>query len=267
MARDIVYVDSKQVIYDDDTSSPILAPDSDDNPYSYQPWKWDDRIWTSPDYENLDVYLPALHDAGVWGIPENYWQCGVADTQLDLEVIGATLQRQESVDKWTFKVRHGNYYRFHDKRYLFADRSIIQHVDNAENEDSRNILQLSRVPRAGSPVRAVIWQRNAYTHLVTPFRVINKKTNFSGLYSASGELQPTRTGNLDEIAWSNVDTSKKEFVVDYAPEWLKYAQLGDTPVGAKMSVDFSQEVGSTIDSTEGDYTAVEILTLRVISRL
>jgi hypothetical protein len=212
MATTVVQVDTIQVIYKDNTRTPLIGPDSPDGEHVFAPWKWDERMWTDEYFENSERAIPVLGDQDTRGIPEEYWQSGVGDDQIDLEVLEPAGLRQESQERWTAHIRHGDYYKFHKPRYLFADRSQVQFVDNTENESSRNVLQLDEVPKYGSSIMALMWTRNELGEPVL-FRFIQKRMQFTGLYDEDGEQDTIDSAG--DIVWSAVDTSRREFVVQW----------------------------------------------------
>jgi len=212
-----VEVDVKQIVYKTDAPSPLIAPDSEDSGYEWSPWRWDRRIWGDENYENYKTILPVLHDAETWGIPDDFWQSGVGKADgMDLRVEKSCRLRQESIGKWTFEIKPGNFFRFHDRRYLFADRSVIQQVDNSDNEThdsiANNTLQLTHVPRLGSPVWATMWTRNNVGK-IDICKFVHKRVDFTGVYSSDSLQQATRD-RLNDIAWDKVDRTRDEFLVD-----------------------------------------------------
>lgn len=216
MVTTVVQVDTTQVIYDDNTRTPLIGPNSPDDEYTFVPWKWDERMWTSEYFENTERAISTLGDQEIRGVPEDHWQSGVGSNAIDLEVLRAISLRQESQERWTTEVRHGEYYKFYRPRHLFADRSEVQFIDNTENENlggaDRNVLQLSEIPKYGSPIIALMWTRNDLDEPVL-FRFIQKRMQFTGIYDEDGEQDTIDDdGN---IIWAAVDTSKKEFVVQW----------------------------------------------------
>ncbi len=239
MATTVVQVDTVQVIYSDNTRTPLIGPDSPDGEHVFAPWKWDERMWTNENFENSERAIPVLGDQDVRGIPEEYWQSGVGSDKIDLEVLKAISLRQESQERWTTRVRHGNYYKFHKPRYLFADRSQTQFVDAEDDIGGRNVLQLSEMPRYGSPIMALIWTRNSLNEPML-YRFIQKRMQFTGVFDDDGE-KDTQDDNGD-IAWANVDTSRQEFVVQWTgdqttPPTLYFNQDHTFLVGRDVVVD------------------------------
>jgi len=227
MARTYVYIDMIQNIYGDDTYSPHIGLDSQDAAFTFVPWRWDERIWTDAVFENLDLSLPTLWDGNVAGLSTDYLQSGVGNKKIDLEILKIVKQRQESVDYWTPQIRHGAYYKYDKGRYFFANRSIIQHIDNADNEGTgiptdrtRNVLQLTHVPRTGSPIKAIMWGRDSDDEPIA-YRTIQKKVDFTGIWTSSGNLASTRGGTTNAIQWKWVDQSKKEFVTEWYSTYPK----------------------------------------------
>ena len=158
MARSSVTVSTLQVVYTDDRPLPLLGPDSPDGEETFAPWKWDDRIWTDERYENSELAIPSIGDPEIRGLSSSFFQSGVGG-QNDLKVKKATKVFQQGNEKWTVQIRHGDYFKYYRKRFLFPDESIVQNIDDTENEDNRNVLQLSEIPRDGSVIWAAIWKR------------------------------------------------------------------------------------------------------------
>ena len=212
MAITLVRIDTLQIVYQDDSRTPLIGPVSPDGIETFTPWNWDERIWTSESFENSELGIPVLGDPSTRGIANSYWQSGVGDKRIDLEVLKPINIREESRNRWTVQVRHGNYYKYNDPKYLFSDRSIVQQIDNTLNETSRNVLQLTQIPRFSSPILASIWTRDS-DGLVSVYRSVQKRLQFSGLYSAAGEASTVdSSGN---VIWASVDTGKHEFIVDW----------------------------------------------------
>lgn len=209
MARSSVTVSTLQVVYTDDRPLPLLGPDSPDGEETFAPWKWDDRIWTDERYENSELAIPSIGDPEIRGLSSSFFQSGVGG-QNDLKVKKATKVFQQGNEKWTVQIRHGDYFKYYRKRFLFPDESIVQNIDDTENEDNRNVLQLSEIPRDGSVIWAAIWKRGDNNE---PFiyRFIRQKQIFSGIYSASGEAETVDSNG--DVIWGNVDTSKHEFII------------------------------------------------------
>ena len=136
MAITTVQVDTLQIVYQDDSRVPLIGPESADGSLTFSPWKWDERIWTSEYFENSELGIPVLGEQEVRGIPESYWQSGIGTLKTDLEILNQYNSREESRNRWTVKMRHGEYYRFNQTRYLFSDRSVVQSIDNTENESA-----------------------------------------------------------------------------------------------------------------------------------
>lgn len=211
MALTSTRIDTVQTIFHSEELAPLLGAEATDTSYTFNPWKWDERIWTTAQLENSDLTIPSLTDASVGSITTDKWLSGVGDVKVDCEVIKTIISREESIDRWTVLVRHGNYFTGKYRRYLFADRSTIQYVDNTNNNPSPDVnkLLLTDIPRHGSPISATIWERNSYG---SPFihKYISKKCQFTGWYTEDGEEETETDG---EIVWANVDTTKDEFVV------------------------------------------------------
>ena len=255
MAITTVQVDTIQAVYSDNKRTPLIGPDNPDGTETFAPWKWDERLWTSEFFENSELAIPVLGDQVTRGIPEDYWQSGVGDNNIDLEVLKPAELRQESQEKWTVNVRRGNYYKFNESRYLFSNRSQVQFVDNTDNENSRNVLQLevataydesgssidSESPRFGSPILALMWTRNSYNEPML-YKSIQKRMQFTGTYDDDEEL--STVDDDGDIVWSAVDTSRKEFVVQWTDDQT-------TPPKLYFNQDFTFVVGRTT-VTEAD---------------
>jgi hypothetical protein len=227
MGRSFVQIDTAQVVYDDDGYSPLIGNDAVDSPYTFAPWKWDERIWMHRSNENLSSAIPTPWDPPWVRLPREYILSGVASEKIDLEVLKIIKKRKESLDIWVPEIRHGNYFKFTRGRYFFANRSVTQFIHTDDNEGSgpgdgdypnpdnpaRNVLQLTHTPRHGSPIFAAIWGRNTNDEPQI-IKFIRKRGNFTGNFDTSGQME-TRHGILNEIKWPAVDRSKKEFVMDW----------------------------------------------------
>jgi len=255
MARTSIKIDTRQIIHDDNTLRPLVGTDALSSPYDFDPWKWDDRYWGDDRTENVNLKLEMVSDAPMYGIPDAYIQCGVGNTKTDLEVLGIVKQQQSSVPKWSARVRHGNYFRYIPKRYYFSDQSIVQFIDNADNEGSgvdtdptRNVLTLTHRLKHGSPIHATVWYREIEYDENERFKFIKQKINFSGTYTDNVE-NDTRTGTLNEIDWQYADVSKDEFIVD------RYQD----PPKLIFNKDFTELIGKSSISSDDELEYCEYL--------
>ena len=248
MALTTKQFDTRQTVYSDNGSVPIIGVDSADGTPVFAPWKWDERIWTHEGYENAEQALVSLADAEIRGIPQDYWLSGVCDLDSDLEILQPVVLRQESQDRWTAQVRHGEYFKYYQKNFLFAQRAITSYVDNTNNVSSRNVLALSSIPNYNSPINASIWSRDILGN-INLYRRIEKKTSFTGLYTSEGESLTVING---VIVWANVDTTKHEFVVSFPAG-------GTTAPTLYFNKDFTFLVGKTTVSTVDDLSFCDYL--------
>jgi hypothetical protein len=268
MSITTVQVDTAQIIYNDNTRTPLIGLDSPDGEYVFSPWKWDERMWTSEFFENNENAIPVLSDQETRGIPEAYWQSGVGNDNIDLEVLELIKLRQESQERWTARVRHGDYYKYHELRYLFADRSEVQFVDNTENESSRNVLQLDEMPKLGSPIVALMWTRDSIDEPVL-YKYIQKRMQFTGTYDDDGEQDTIDdSGN---IVWASVNTSRDEFVVQWTspqttPPKLYFNQdhtflFGRTSISDADDLEYCDFLGEGIGASEDQVMFTEYFPL------
>lgn len=246
MARTVTRIDTRQIVYSRNHANQLIGPHVPDGSEIFTPWKWNDRIWTSLDYENSDLTLQVLGDPSKVGLPDSYWQSGVGSLDLDLKVNKFKKIYKNGLEKWTFEMRHGTYFKYDQERYLFSDRSVVQHIDDADNVSGRNVLQLTFTPRLGTPIKATIWKRDS-NNVPHVYRTIQKRVNFSGSYTADGEL-PTVDGD-GNIIWDNIDESRHEFIVNWNTD----------PPKLYFNDDFTFLIGKDIINEDDDLEYCEYL--------
>ena len=210
ISRPSINVTTKQIVTRDTSAKPYVGfqhlTDTVDG------WRWDVKRWCSP-FDLRLPSLPRLSNPSIQGITEStYFKSGVGSTELgdlyveDFEEVMTNGQRS-----WYPEVRHGEYFRYRTSYYYYGDNSRVQYIDPTENRDSRNYLELDETPDTISPILAATFKRNHLKENIYKTK-ITQCYSFSGLYSGGEELETV--SDLGKITWANVDTTKREFVVD-----------------------------------------------------
>lgn len=191
-------------------------------------WRFDIKRWCSPFDLRLPT-LPKLNDPSSQGVvASTYFLPGVGSVDLgDLEVseilpVQTILSREEgsvytglisdSDRQWLPLVRHGLYYRYKTDYFYYSDNSCVEYIDSSVNRSGRNYIELSKTPYLDDPILAATFKRHPVTKEVTYNTRINQRVKFSGLYSSGEELETVTAAG--KIIWANVDTTKREFIVD-----------------------------------------------------
>ena len=209
MGRQQTRVDFARIVYDDDSLVPIPGADIE-----LTPWKWDERIWGSRQYENCDLTIKPS-SLELHGLPQTYYQKGVAN-QDACEVLGSSVVRMESVDLWSVDIRHGGWWKWNEPRNLFSNESVAGRAQVLSGLAPWDISYLDPAHKIkeAAPIKAIIWRRDSsgrpYVH--TEF---TKRASFTGKW-VGGAQRDTRDPATNAIIWDNVDTVKNEFVLGTA---------------------------------------------------
>ena len=202
---------TKQIVYLDGTVHPYVGFEH----LSEHPdgWLYNIKRWCSL-FDLRLPHLPRLVDPSTQGIQESeYFKSGVGSKDAgDLYIDSIEELFRENERHWIPMVRHGRYYRFKTPFFLYSDNSRVQYADSAENRDGRNYVELDVEPDMTSPIMAASFIRHPITR--TPYYDCNvqQRAAFSGLF-VDEEEQETVT-DLGKILWDNVDTTKREFIID-----------------------------------------------------
>jgi hypothetical protein len=177
-------------------------------------WLYDIKRWSSPFDLRLPT-LPRLSDPSTQGVLESeYFQSGVGSVKLgDLYVKKVKEFDSRSLRSWFPIIRPGHYFRLGTPYYYYSDDSKIQYIDSDDDRDNRNYIELDATPNFDTPILAANFFRNSFTKIVTYHTKIEQKYKFTGTY-VGGEEQET-VSELGKITWDNIDTTKREFIVDH----------------------------------------------------
>jgi hypothetical protein len=191
-------------------------------------WRYDIKRWCSPFDLRLPT-LPKLSDPSTQGVSEStYFLPGVGSLELgDLEVLDiipvqSILPREDGTSyseliydcdrQWLPSVRHGVYYRYKTDYFYYSDNSCVEYIDPSDDRSNRNYIELSKTPYIDDPILAATFKRHPTTSEAIYDLRINQMAKFSGLYSDEEELETVTAAG--KILWDNVDTTKREFIVD-----------------------------------------------------
>ena len=201
---------TKQIVVKEMSTRPYVGYEHpNDEP---EGWLFDIKRWSSPFDLNLPS-LPRLSNSSIQNISEtSYFRSGVGATNLgDLFVEGFTEVTESGKKHWYPNVKNGYYYRYDANYFYYSDNSVIQYLASGDNRDGRNYIELNATPAITTPILASSFKRNALKSTAYNTHV-KQKYKFTGIYSSSTELETI--SNVSKILWDNVDTTKREFVVD-----------------------------------------------------
>lgn len=182
-------------------------------------WLWDVKRWGSPFDIKLPT-LPRLLDVSTQGVNESvYFRPGVGSVSLkDLLIYRIWDTFYQDFNMWVPIVKAGNYFRYKTPFYYYSDNSRVQHIDPTENRDGRNYIELDATPKFDNSILAASFSRDPDTKAITYKHKFNQCYKFTGLYSDGEELETV--SDAGKITWENVDTTKKEFIVDQTIDGL-----------------------------------------------
>jgi hypothetical protein len=231
--RPYTLFDTEQVVYSRASAQPWVGFEYiNDLP---EGWLFDIKRWCSL-FDLRLPSLPRLTDPSTQGLPEwDYFKSGVGSDKIDLEV---THLKEESIDHerlWIPQVKHGWYYRWKTDYFFYGDNSRVQYVDSTDNEDGRNVVILASAPEPGFPILASSFRRTTFYQTPVYDTRVQQAQPFTGVYQDEEQLS-TATPVTREVVWANVDTTKREFVVD--------RRIPDT-IRLLFNRDYIESVGTT----------------------
>lgn len=190
-----------------------------ENTTSPDGWKFDIKRWSSP-FDLKFPSLPRLSDSSFQGVRESeYFKSGVGDKDLgDLNLLRISSSLDNGKSSWTPIIKAGTYFRFKTPFYYYSDDSIVQYLNKNENIDNRNYIELEEVPSFDSPILAASFKRNSRDGSISYRTLFSQQSKFTGLYTDGEEL--ITVTDAGRINWENVDTLKKEFIVDHSIDGL-----------------------------------------------
>lgn len=196
---------------------------------------------------------------------------GIGDND-DLSVESIQKRYINSNEEWKPQINHGYFYLSEEEFYLFSDDSVIEYptlsgvwistVDNSITGGST--LGLDYTPKVGVPIlaRTFIWSEEDNRWKVSAN--YEKVTEFT----ASGIDLITQAS--EEIFWNNINSAKKEFLLDYSvtPPRVIFNQIvstlvGRVPVGTPSGADLEamEFIGTTVSGINNiffvDYSPVD----------
>lgn len=209
--RSYTQVTTKQIVTRDTSMQPYVGFEHPtDTPDG---WSYDIKRWCSP-FDLRLPSLPRLSNPSVQGVSEStYFKSGVGAVDLgDLFVEDFEEVLEDGERHWYPEIRHGQYFRYRTDYFYYGDNSRVQYINPSDNRDNRNYLELNATPNIGSPILAATFKRNSVKENLYKTRVA-QRYQFTGTYSGGTELETVSA--VGKINWSNVDTTKKEFIVDH----------------------------------------------------
>jgi hypothetical protein len=181
------------------------------SPNPPDPWKWDSR-YIIEDKITETLPFPGLKRSKLLGLPRSYWQNGPisGSERDDLEVQEVKEFFSNGETKWVPVIHNGDINIWRDTSYFFSDDSVIERLTaSSVDSGSRSTHILERNLRSGSPIIATIYRRDLDNEYLS-WRNYVRREHFTGTLDSDGNEQTTRDG--DTFYWSNVDTTKREFV-------------------------------------------------------
>ncbi len=174
-------------------------------------WKWDYRYMVEDKIPEA-LPFPGLKNSHLLGLPRSYWQNGPVEGRsgksLKIEEVKEVFARGQV--QWSPVIHNGDINIWRDSSYFFSDDSVVETIDASSVDTAGHTIHtLDKTLRTTSPVMVNIFRRDNSGEYI-PWRSYNKRALFTGLLDSAGDELITRSGDI--FYWSNVDTTKREFV-------------------------------------------------------
>jgi hypothetical protein len=237
---------TKQIVYNSGGALPYVGFENLDE--APDGWLYNIKRWCSI-FDLRLPHLPRLADPSTQGVRESeYFKSGVgAKDSGDLYIDSIEELFRDNERHWVPLIRHGHYYRFKTPFFLYGDNSRVQTIDPTDNKDGKNYIELDVEPDMNSPIMAATFARTPVTR--TPYYYVHpqQRAEFSGTF-VDGAEQDTVTP-LGKILWDNINTNKREFIVDNTIEGL---------TALRFNKDFTRTHG-VVPTVFQDLAACEVL--------
>jgi len=246
LTRPTLYVRTRQTVVKELSTKPYVGfehltslPDG---------WEYDIKRWCSP-FDLRLPNMPRLLNPSSQGVSEEtYFTSGVGSVSLgDLEIEDIINVTENNVRYWVPLIRHGLYFRNKTDYFFYSDNSVVQYIDPSDNRDSRNYIELAKTPKLSTPISVASYKRNPDTDSPSYHTRLEQMYKFTGLYSEGEELETV--SDAGKITWSNVDTTKREFLIDNTIDGL---------TRLFMNKDYVKTIGVDVSSYK-DVAACEVL--------
>ncbi|MCK4260727.1 MAG: hypothetical protein KAX49_17245 [Halanaerobiales bacterium] len=203
-----------QLVYGEAVTKPYVGFENTNRP---EGWQYDIKRWCSI-FDLKLPSLPRLFNPSTQGIvTSEYFKSGVGDVEEgDLylsKLIDTSINNER---QWVPRLENGYYYRYNTPYFYYSDNSRIQQVHPNDNKDGRNVVRLETEPLIGDPILAATFCRHPITKSIKYKLKVAQVSTFTGMYSGEEELETVT--ELGKILWSNVDITKREFIVDTSIE-------------------------------------------------
>jgi len=206
-------------------------------------FSFDDRRWGGQLDDNEAHFVPVLWDPSMAGVEDNI-VTGIGDrNDLLVTAIQSVEDGPDSV--WRPRVLHGFYYSEDEEFYLYSDDGVIDVVQvsglappTGITASGGNLLQLSYVPKTGTPIIARGYEWNRTDGVYLPDRDVRKMVEFTGKFTPSGQ-QNAQDGS--SIFWQNVNTADEEWYLDTTT----------SPPTAVFNQQVSNQIGDFYVNTSG----------------
>jgi len=182
-------------------------------------WRFDIKRWSSL-FDLKLPNLPRLLDPSSQGVSASeYFLSGVGSVDLGDLFVEGLYERVFNYEKhWIPLVTNGFYFRYDTDYFYYSDDSKIQYISASENRDGRNYIELEVDHKRDTPILAATFRRHPTTFTPSYYKRVNQRAKFTGTYLGGEEKQTV--SDLGTITWANVDTTKKEFIVDQTIDGL-----------------------------------------------
>jgi len=237
---------TKQTIYYRESAKPYVGFEKiNDVPNG---WRFDIKRWCSP-FDLRLPNMPRLADASTQGVLESeYFKSGVGSTESgDVFVTKIDELFRDHERHWIPIVKHGSYFRYKTPWHLYGDNSRVQYINSIDDRGHHNCVELEAEANMNSPILASSFRRTSILRIPMQDTFIHQRHQFTGVF-VNGEEQET-VSPLGKITWSNIDLTKREFVVDHSIEGI---------TSLKFNRDYIESVG-VIPVVYQDLAACELL--------
>jgi len=215
ISRPYINFRTKQYVYSKDETMPYVGFEHlSESPNG---WEYNIKRWCGL-FDLRLPSLPRLGDSSIQGVSESeYFLSGVGSKvsgDLNIERLEEVFNENSRI--WAPVINNGTYFRFRTKFFLYSDNSRIQYVDPNLNKNGKNFVELDAELDMNSPILAASFKRHPKTNTPYYSTVINQVSRFSGTYI--NEVEKETSTSTGTVIWENINTNKKEFIVDNSIE-------------------------------------------------
>jgi hypothetical protein len=209
--RPYVVFDTEQEVYFRASTLPYVGFENDNDLPSG--WYFDIKRWCSL----FDLKLPSmprLFDPSTQGLPEwDFFRSGVGNLKTDLKVLDIYEKFIDHERAWIPSIQNGWYFRWRTDYFYYSDNSYVQYIDTSDNINGRNVVVLEEKLCPSYPVTAASYTRNNDYRVPVYDLRCKQVSSFTGIY-INEEEQKTKMSATTTPIWTNVDITKREFIID-----------------------------------------------------